>query len=77
MSKSVRRPSKTKQKPSRQEWPLVVYTWIFGLAILGYLFGRIAFDALPHPVHWASGLVGGILGCGIGWLWYRWRGDII
>ncbi len=64
------RPSK------RQEWPAVVYFWIFGLAIFGYLIGRIGLNAYPHPYHWLSGLAGGLAGIPTGWLWYRWRGDV-
>jgi len=59
-----------------KEWPVVVYVWIFGLAIFGYLIGRIGLNAYPHPLHWLSGLIGGIAGIPIGWLWYRWRGDV-
>ncbi len=65
--------NETKQ---RKEWPAVVYFWIFGLAILGYLTGRIGLNAFPHPYHWLSGLAGGLAGIPIGWLWYRWRGDV-
>jgi hypothetical protein len=60
----------------RKEWPAVVYFWIFGLAILGYLTGRIGLNSFPHPYHWLSGLVGGLAGIPIGWLWYRRRGDV-
>lgn len=57
-------------------WPLVVYMWMVGLAITGYLAGRIVLAAFPHPVHWASGLAGAALGCAVGWLWYRYKGDV-
>ena len=64
-------------KKERKEWPVVVYMWTFGLGILGYLVvGEAVFDTKPHPIHWLSGLVGAIVGIGIGWLWYRWRGDV-
>lgn len=63
-------------KVARKDWPLVIYIWIIGLGSFGYLSGRIAFDSLPHPVHWASGLIGAVVGYFVGWLWYRWRGDI-
>ncbi len=62
--------------PERKEWPAVVYFWGFGLAIIGYLVGRMALNALPHPYHWLSGLVGGLAGIPIGWLWYHWKGDM-
>lgn len=77
MSKSTKRAGKNGKKSSDQDWPLVVIAWIFGLTLFGYVFGRIAFDTSPHPIHWAFGLGGGVLGYSIGWLWYRWRGDIV
>jgi hypothetical protein len=55
----------------------VVYFGIFSVGLLSYVIGRTALDAFPHPVHWASGLVGGVFGYFIGWAWYHWRGDII
>lgn len=63
-------------KSVRKDWPLVIYVWIVGLGLFGYLTGRLVFDPLPHPVHRASGLVGAVAGYFVGWLWYRWRGDI-
>lgn len=71
--------SKPKQrvKNARRDLPLVVYTWIIALAIIGYVVGRIVLDAYPHPFHWLSALGGAILGYLIGRLWYRWRGDIV
>lgn len=72
---------KTRQKqsslvPQRKEWPAVVYFWAFGLAIISYLVARVVLNSLPHPYHWLSALVGGLAGIPIGWLWYRWRGDV-
>ena len=64
------------QKARNKEWPVVVYIWTVGLALFGYLIGRIGLNAYPHPYHWLSGLVGGLAGIPIGWLWYRWRGDV-
>jgi len=61
----------------RKEWPIVIYLWTFGLAIVGYVVGRIGLAALPHPYHWMSGVVGGLAGIPIGWIWYRWRGDVL
>ncbi len=76
MGKHTKAPG-SQAKRSRLDWPLVVYVWIIGLGLFSYLFGRIAFDALPHPVHWTSGVAGAILGYFVGQLWYRWRGDIL
>jgi hypothetical protein len=60
----------------KREWPAVVFFWAFGMAIVSYVVARIVLNGYPHPYHWLSGIVGGILGIGIGWLWYRWRGDV-
>jgi len=67
----------TSQTTERKEWPVVIYLWAFGLAILGYVIGRVGLAAFPHPYHWMSGLVGGLAGVPIGWVWYRWRGDVL
>ncbi len=75
MSKHNKSTQPTANKKS-EGWPFVVYVWIFGLGISGYFIGRIGFDSWPHPVHWAAGLVGAILGYFVGWLWYLWRGDV-
>jgi hypothetical protein len=66
----------TIEKKSK-EWPVVVYMWAIGLALASYVVARVALDAMPHPYHWASGIVGGLAGIPIGWLWFRWRGDIL
>ena len=69
--------TKTKSEKKRQEWPLVVYMWMVGLGVFGYVVARIGLDGYPHPWHWASGFVGGLIGLLAGWAWYRWRGDIL
>jgi len=77
MSKPVKNP-RAKQKKARQDWPLVIYVWIMVLGVLGYLVvGEIILGARPHPLHWLAGLLGGVAGYFVGWVWYRWRGDII
>ena len=68
--------SLAKEVKRRKEWPAVVYFWMIGLGFVSYLVARIALDAYPHPYHWFSGLAGGLAGLPIGWLWYRWRGDV-
>ena len=67
----------TNANEKKKEWPVVVYMWAFGLAILGYVLARVGLDGFPHPYHWLSGLIGGLVGIPLGWLWYRWRGDIL
>ncbi len=74
------KPTKSKKvshKKARRDWPLVVYMWIVGLGFMSYLVARIALDAYPHPIHWVSGVVGAVIGYFVGWLWFRWRGDVI
>lgn len=57
--------------------PVVVYFATFGIGFLSYLVGRIALGTFSHPVHWASGAIGAVIGYFAGWAWYRWRGDIV
>jgi len=68
---------KKRFETTRREWPLVVYVWIIGLGVASYTVARVTLDGQPHPLHWIAGLLGGLAGCLIGWLWYRWRGDIV
>lgn len=69
---------KNKTRKNKKEWPLVVYTWAVGLGLVGYLvIGEMVFEIKPHPIHWLAGMVGGVIGIGLGWVWFRWRGDVI
>lgn len=44
---------KPKNKSVEKEWPVVVYMWAFGLALLGYpIVGEGIFEVRPHPIHW-------------------------
>jgi hypothetical protein len=61
----------------RKEWPVVAYLWAVGLALMSYAVARAGLAVFPHPYHWVSGLVGGVGGILIGWIWYRWRGDVL
>ncbi len=65
------------EKKTHQETPLVVWLWMLGMGVLSYLVARIALYTSPHPYHWASGAAGAVVGYLGGWLWYRWRGDVI
>jgi len=74
---NVTKHSSVHEVERRKEWPAVVYFWIIGLALVSYLIARIGLDAYPHPYHWFSGVIGGLMGIPLGWLWYRWRGDVL
>lgn len=76
MSKSTKL-ANTKAKNISGGWPFVVYVGAFGLGLLGYVFSQIFAAAEAHSSHWLVALVGAVLGGILGWLWYRWRGDII
>lgn len=76
MSKARTKKSRPIPQQKKGERPAVVYFWALGLAILAYVVGRIALDGWPHPYHWLAALTGGLIGIPIGWLWYRWRGDV-
>jgi len=73
---NIRKTKREKKEKHRKEWPAVVYFWILGLGFLGYFIGETAFEFNPHPIHWSVGLAGALIGLPIGWLWYRWRGDV-
>ena len=69
--------TQSKSTPTKsKEWPAVVYVWALSLALVSYLVARVTLDAYPHPYHWGGAIAGGLFGIGVGWLWYRWRGDI-
>lgn len=55
--------------------PMIVFVWGIGLGLLSYVVSRFVFT--PHPLHWASGAVGLLLGALIGYIWYRKRSDVI
>ena len=61
----------------REVTPAVVYLAAVGTALVAYFIAEVALGAKPHPIHWAALVGGGLLGIPLGWLWYRWRGDII
>ncbi len=69
--------SKSKVRKLQANWPVVVYFAMAGFGFASYLVARIVLDGKPHPLHWISGIAGAAVGYVIGWIWYRWRGDII
>lgn len=53
-------------KPKQnKDWPIVVYIAAEGII-----------KTQPHQYHWLTAIAGGILGIGVGWVWYRFRGDV-
>ncbi len=54
------------KKKVRKETPLVVWVWTIGLGFLSYFVARFALDGYPHPVHWASGAAGAVIGFLVG-----------
>ncbi len=68
---------KAKTQKRQASWPVVVYVAMCGFGFTSYLVARIALDGKPHPLHWISGIAGAAVGYVVGWIWYRWRGDII
>jgi hypothetical protein len=65
------------KKKDRKETPMVVWMWTIGLGLMSYLVARFALYTSLHPLHWASGAAGAVLGYLVGWLWYKWRGDVL
>ena len=76
MSKPTKLAS-AKSKNASGGIPFVVFVGVFGLGLLGYVFSQIFTAAEAHPSHWLAALGAAVLGGVLGWLWYRWRGDII
>ncbi len=76
MSKRAHTKRHSKHK-DQEGWPLVVYAWITGLLFTGYIGAEIAIAQKPHPFHWLTALLGGVIGYFVGQVWYRWRGDIV
>lgn len=69
--------TRMEKKMAGKETPLVVWMWMLGMGFLSYLIARIALYASPHPYHWASAVAGAGIGYLVGWLWFRWKGDVI
>lgn len=77
MKKYQKKPTK---KLKQQDRLVVFHFWMIGLFFMIYLVARLALEIYLHQLHWLSipiGLAGTILGIPLGWLWYRWWGDII
>ena len=72
-------PKKRSKQKSREEkeWPVVVYFGMTGCGLLSYTVVEVTtHTTLSHLYHWLAVWIGGIIGIPVGWLWYRWRGDI-
>lgn len=75
-----RKANRHRQKATAEpkQWPAVVSVVAFVFGMIGYaVVGEIVLSTQPHPVHWLTGLISGVLGLAIGWACYRWKGDII
>ncbi len=59
-----------------RQWPVVVYLGALVAAFLSTWIADLLWHPKSHPVHWLAALIGGMIGIGLGWLWYTWRGDI-
>ncbi len=75
----MNRIAKQKSHPAegRKETPVVVFLWVFGLALTFYILARIVLAAYPHPYHWISMAIGAVVGYFWGWAWFRWKGDVL
>ncbi len=67
----------TKSKPSGGGVPFVVFVGFLGLGLVGYVLSQAFLPVEAHPSHWLVAVLSAIVGGVLGWLWYRWRGDII
>jgi len=66
-----------KSKSASGGVPFVVLVGLFGLGLFGYVFSQMFLPVEAHSLHWLIALIGAALGGVLGWLWYRWRGDLI
>lgn len=44
-----------------------------GAGLIGYLGAEVVLSSLPHPIHWVTALVIGILAAFAGWFWNFWQ----
>jgi hypothetical protein len=66
-----------KSKSASGGVPFVVLVGLFGLGLVGYVFSQMFLPVEAHSLHWLIALLGAVIGGVLGWLWYRWRGDLI
>jgi hypothetical protein len=71
---STKRQRKTKRSSSGLPFVAVVGT-MSGF-LLAYLVAEVVLSAKPHPLHWLVAATGAVLGAGLGYMWFRLRGDI-
>jgi protein-S-isoprenylcysteine O-methyltransferase Ste14 len=69
---------RAKQKRTRKEDGLPFVAVVLGTVgfLFAYLFAEAGLDPQAHPIHWMVAGAGAVLGMGLGYLWYRLRGDI-
>ncbi len=55
----------------------MVVVGLCGSGLLGYVLSQLILPVEAHSAYWGVALISAVLGAALGWLWYRWRGDII
>ena len=66
-----------KSKTVSGAMPFVVLVGLLGLGLVGYVLSQVFLPVEAHSAQWLVALIGAALGSVLGWLWYRWRGDIL
>ena len=70
--------AKRQQKAKRGSGglPFVAVVGAMGGFLLAYLVAETVLSPQLHLLHWLVAGAGAVLGTGLGYLWYRLRGDI-
>ncbi len=76
MSKSPKFAGAKSTHPNRGI-PFVVVVGLCGSGLFGYVLSQLFLPVEAHSAYWVVALISAVLGAALGWLWYRWRGDII
>lgn len=69
---------KRKRKVSQDSggMPFVAVLAAFGGFLIAYLAAEATMNPHAHLSHWLVAGAGAAMGAGLGYLWYRFRGDI-
>ena len=60
----------------REGIPFVAALGTMGGFLLAYLIAEATLNPRLHPLHWIVAGAGAVVGAGLGYLWFRLRGDI-